>query len=156
MLSFIFRRLVLSIPVLIGILIIAFALGRLIPGDPCVAMLGEKANPVVCAAFVQRYGLDKPLSEQFLIYVGNILHGDFGDSIHFGKPVTAVLAIRLPVTIELAVCALIFAVALGIPLGIISAYRRNTAIDVGTMLFANVGVSMPVFWLGLMFQFVFS
>jgi len=156
MISFILRRLVFSIPVFIGILIFTFALGHSIPGDPCVAMLGERANPTVCAAFIQRYNLDKPLPEQFILYVGNFLHGDLGDSIHFGQPVSAILAERLPVTFELAVCALIFSVVLGVPMGIISAYRRNSAVDVGTMLVANIGVSMPVFWLGLMLAFLFS
>ncbi len=156
MLSYIFRRLVLSVPVLIGILIITFALGRLIPGDPCHAMLGEKATPAACNAFVQRFGLDRPLTEQFVVYVGNFLHGDLGDSFRYGQPVTTLLAQRLPVTFELAFCALIFAVLVGVPLGIVSAYRRNSAIDVGTMLVANIGVSMPVFWLGLMLAFLFS
>jgi peptide/nickel transport system permease protein len=154
--TFILRRLALSIPVSIGILVVTFALGRLIPGDPCKAMLGEKANQQVCDAFIQRYGLDKSLPEQFFIYVGNFLHGDLGDSIRFGRPVTTLLVERLPVTLELAVCALLFATAVGIPLGIISAYRRNSAVDVGTMVVANIGVSMPVFWLGLMLAFLFS
>jgi len=153
---FIFRRIVLSVPVLIGILIVTFTLGRLIPGDPCTAMLGEKANPTLCAAFKERFGLTKPLPEQFVIYVGNFLHGDLGDSFSFSQPVTTLLAERLPITFELATSALIFAVVLGIPMGILSAYRRNSAIDVGTMLIANIGVSMPVFWLGLMLSFVFS
>jgi peptide/nickel transport system permease protein len=154
--TFILRRLVLSIPVLIGILIVTFSLGRLIPGDPCRAMLGEKANQQVCDAFIQRFGLNQPLPNQFVIYLGNFLHGDLGDSIRFGRPVTTLLAERLPVTIELAICALAFATVVGIPLGIISAYRRNSAVDVGTMVAANVGVSMPVFWLGLMLAFLFS
>src|SRR5258708_16209694 len=156
MFTFILRRLVFSVPVLIGILIFTFALGRLIPGDPCVAMVGEKANPTVCADFIQRYGLDKPLPEQFAIYFGNFLHGDLGNSFSFAQPVTTLLAERLPVTFELALCAVIFSVLVGVPLGIISAYRRNSAVDVGTMLLANVGISMPVFWLGLMLEFFFS
>src|SRR5688500_1047524 len=124
--TFILRRLVLSLPVLIGILIVTFGLGRLIPGDPCKAMLGEKANKQVCDAFIERQGLNKPLPTQFMIYVGNFLRGDLGDSIRFGRPVTLLLAERLPVTIELAICALLFAMVVGIPLGIISAYRRNS------------------------------
>src|SRR5882724_1360409 len=116
--TFILRRLVLSIPVLVGILFVTFALGRLIPGDPCKAMLGEKANAQACADFIERAGLNKPLPTQFAIYAGNVLHGDFGDSIRFGRPVTTMLIDRLPVTIELAACALIFAVIAGIPLGI--------------------------------------
>lgn len=150
------RRLILSIPVLIGILAVTFALGHLIPGDPCRALLGEKATQPVCDAFIQRYGLNKPLPVQFIIYVQNFLHGDLGDSFRFARPVTVLLIERLPITIELAFCALIFAITVGIPLGIISAYRQNSAIDVGTMVVANVGVSMPVFWLGLMLAFLFS
>ena len=156
MILFIIRRLVMSIPVLIGILLITFILGRLIPGDPCLATLGEKATPDACTAFIERFGLNKSLPEQFVIYIVNFLHGDLGNSIRFGQPVTTLLGDRLPVTIELAFSALIFAAIIGIPLGIISAYRRNSAIDVGTMLFANIGVSMPVFWLGLMMAFIFS
>src|SRR5712691_985335 len=154
--TFLLRRLVLSIPVLIGILIVTFSLGRLIPGDPCRATLGEKATQAVCDAFIERYGLNRSLSEQFIIYAQNILHGDLGNSVRFGRPVVTLLIERLPTTIELAFCALIFAIVVGVPLGIISAYRHNTPIDVGTMLIANVGVSMPVFWLGLMLAFVFS
>lgn len=156
MATFILRRLILSIPVLIGILAVTFALGRLVPGDPCRAMLGEKANPQVCDDFIQRFGLNQPITTQFLIYVQNFVHGDLGDSLRFGRPVTTLLVERLPVTIELAFCALIFATLVGIPLGIISAYRHNSAVDVGTMVAANIGVSMPVFWLGLMLAFLFS
>src|SRR5258708_7363134 len=154
--TFVLRRLVLSIPVLLGILAVTFALGHLIPGDPCRALLGEKANPQVCADFIQRYGLNKPLPDQFLLYIENFLHGDLGNSFRFGRPVTTLLVERLPVTLELAVCALLFATVVGIFLGIVSAYRRNSSIDVVTMLIANVGVSMPVFWLGLMLSFLFS
>ena len=156
MANFIFRRLILSIPVLIGILAVTFALGRLIPGDPCRALLGEKATDQVCNAFIERFGLNKPILEQFAIYTGNIFRGDFGDSIRFGRPVTALLAERLPITTELAFTALLFATVVGIPLGIVSAYRHNSAIDVSTMVAANIGVSMPVFWLGLMLAFLFS
>jgi peptide/nickel transport system permease protein len=156
MANFILRRLVLSIPVLIGIMATTFMLGRLIPGDPCRAMLGEKANADVCANFIARYGLDKPLPQQFVIYAQSFLQGDLGDSIRFGRPVTTLLIERLPITIELAFSAMLFAVIVGVPLGILSAYRHNSAIDVGTMIVANVGVSMPVFWLGLMLAFLFS
>jgi peptide/nickel transport system permease protein len=154
--TFILRRLILSIPVLLGILAVTFALGRSIPGDPCRAMLGEKATKEVCDAYNERIGLNRPLPDQFILYIQNFLRGDLGNSIRFGRPVTQLLVERVPTTIELAVCALVFATVLGIPLGIISAYRRNTAVDVGTMVVANVGVSMPVFWLGLMLAFLFS
>lgn len=156
MLAFILRRLLFSIPVLLGILAVTFLLARLIPGEPCTAIYGERATPELCAAFNARYGLDQPIINQFFIYVGNILRGDLGDSIRYSRPVTDLLAERLPVTVELALAATMFAIAVGIPLGIISAYRRNSIVDVGTMIVANIGISMPVFWLGLMLAYIFS
>lgn len=154
--NFLIRRLVSSIPVLFGILLVTFVLNRSIPGDPCRAVLGERATAAVCDAYMERYGLNEPLMTQFVYYARNILQGDLGTSLRYGRTVVELLAERLPVTIELAISALIFAVLAGIPLGIISAYRRNSAVDVGTMLFANIGVSMPVFWLGLMLAFFFG
>ncbi len=154
--TFILRRLILAVPVLIGILAVTFILGRSIPGDPCRAMFGEKATEAVCDAFIARYGLDQPIPVQFGYYVANVVRGDLGDSLRFGRPVTELLVERLPVTFELAVTALVFAIVVGIPLGVISAYRYNSPIDVGTMIGANVGVSMPVFWLGLMLAFLFA
>jgi peptide/nickel transport system permease protein len=154
--SFLLRRLVFSIPVLLGILVVTFLLARLIPGEPCTAIYGERATPELCARFAERYGLDQPLPVQFIVYVRNILSGDLGDSIRFSRPVTDMLAERLPITVELSVAALLFASIVGVPLGIISAYRRNTSIDIGTMIVANIGVSMPVFWLGLMLAYIFA
>ncbi len=156
MTSYIIRRLLLAIPVLLGILFVTFALARMIPGDPCRAVLGEHATDQICDAFIKRHGLDKPIPTQFAVYLGEITHGDFGDSLRFQRPVTALLSERLPVTVELGLSALILAVIVGIPLGIISAYWRNSAVDVGTMLLANTGVSMPVFWLGLMLAYIFA
>ncbi len=156
MTTYILRRLLLSIPVLFGILFATFALGRLIPGDPCRAMLGEKATDAVCNEFIQRHGLDKPIPVQFGVYVNEIAHGDFGRSFRFSKPVTELLIERLPITVELAVAALVVALIIGIPLGVISAVRHNSWIDVLTMLWANIGVSMPVFWLGLMLAYIFA
>ncbi|MDZ4765857.1 MAG: ABC transporter permease [Chloroflexota bacterium] len=156
MTAFILRRLVVTIPVLFGILAVTFILFRIIPGDPCTAIYGERANPQLCAAFAVRYGLNQPLPAQFATYISQVAQGDLGDSIRYTRSVTNMLIERLPVTIELAVAALLFAVAVGVPLGILSAYRRNTPIDVGTMLGANIGVSMPVFWLGLMLAYIFS
>lgn len=156
MTTFILRRLALAIPVLIGILIVTFFLARLIPGEPCTAIYGERANPTLCEAFYERYGLNDPLGQQFLNYAARVMQGDLGDSIRFSVPVTSLLVERLPITVELAFFALIFAVVVGIPLGILSAYRRNSAADVLTMLVANIGVSMPVFWLGLMLAFLFG
>jgi peptide/nickel transport system permease protein len=156
MFTYILRRLLSSIPVLFGILLVTFAMGRLLPGDPCRAILGEKATDVICEQFIHRHGLDKPIPAQFIIYVGEILRGDFGTSIKYSKPVTALLIERLPTTLELTMTAMLFSIIVGIPLGIISAVRHNSAVDVGTMLVANIGVSMPVFWLGLMLAYVFA
>lgn len=156
MVAFIVRRIVVSIPVLLGILAVTFLLAHLIPGDPCRAMLGERATDAICNDYKVRMGLDLPLGNQFLIYAGNVLRGDLGTSLRYGRTIVELLAERLPVTLELGMAAMLFAVTVGIPLGIISAYRRNTAVDVGTMIGANIGVSMPVFWLGLMLAYIFA
>jgi peptide/nickel transport system permease protein len=156
MLYFLARRLLVSIPVLLGIVSVTFLLFRVVPGDPCRAIYAERANEQLCAQFAQRYGLDQPLTTQYVTYIGQVLRGDLGDSIRFTRSVMDMLVERLPVTLELAIAALTFAVVVGVPLGVISAYRRNSALDVGTMLGANVGVSMPVFWLGLMLAYIFS
>lgn len=150
------RRLLLAIPVLLGILIVTFALARMIPGDPCKAMLGEKASAQVCERFTQQYGLDKPIPVQFWIYMKDIFRGDFGASIRFSRPVTTIMIERLPTTIELGSIALVLAILVGVPAGIISALRRNSIVDVIVMVGANIGVSMPVYWLGLMLAYVFA
>jgi peptide/nickel transport system permease protein len=156
MARFITRRLLLSIPVLIGIILLVFVLARVIPGDPCTATYGEKATPELCAQFEIRYGLDKPIWEQFLIYLGSILQGDLGSSLRYGRPVTDILVERLPLTVELTIMAMVFATVGGVTLGMLSAIRRNSPTDVGTMIFANLGVSIPVFVLGLFLAFVFA
>ena len=156
MLQYTIRRLLLSIPVIFGILVVTFVMARAIPGEPCKAMLGEKATVEVCERFTREHGLDKPILVQFWIYMQDILRGDFGKSIRFSRPVSTILIERLPTTIELGLIALILATLLGVPLGVISAVRRNSAIDISTMITANIGVSMPVYWLGLMLAYVFA
>jgi len=156
MLQYIVRRLFASIPVLLGILLVTFTLARVIPGDPCRAILGEKATEAVCSRFIQEKGLDKPILTQFGIYISDMARGNFGESFRLGMSVTRLLLERLPTTFELSLFALIVSMIVGIPLGIISAVRHNSWLDVGTMVWANIGVSMPVFWLGLMLAYVFS
>lgn len=156
MFAYISRRLVLAVPVIIGILFATFALARLIPGDPCRAALGEKATDEICDAFIKRFGLDRPIPTQFGIYMKDVVRGDLGDSIRFGRPATELIAERLPVTIELALMALVFATVFGITLGVISAYWRNSPVDLGTMIFANIGVSIPIFVLGLLLAYFFA
>jgi peptide/nickel transport system permease protein len=156
MFMYIARRLIYAIPVLIGILIVTFLLARLIPGDPCTAILGEKATPEACERYNKEHGLDKPIVVQFGVYMGDVLQGDFGASIRFSRPVTQILVERMPTTIELTMLALLLAVLVGVPLGVISAVRHNSLADVTTMIGANIGVSMPVFWLGLMLAYLFA
>ena len=156
MLTFVLRRLTFSIPVLIGILLVTFTLARAIPGDPCLAVLGERATKDICESFFRRNGLDQPAPVQLLIYVRNFLQGDLGESMRFHRPVMELLVDRLPTTVELGFFALLFAISVGVPIGVVSAYRHKSALDVGTMIGANIGVSMPVFWLGLMLAYLFA
>ncbi len=156
MLTFILKRLTYSIPVLIGILVVTFLLARAIPGDPCIAVLGERASKEVCESFFRRNGLDQPVPIQFIVYLRNFSQGDLGDSMRFHRPVMELLVERLPTTVELGLFALLFAIAVGVPLGVLSAYRHKSILDVGTMVGANIGVSMPVFWLGLMLAYLFA
>jgi peptide/nickel transport system permease protein len=156
MITFTIRRILVSIPVLFGILLVTFILARAVKGDPCVATLGERATPQLCAEFMQRKGLDQPVFVQFGIYISDIARGDFGDSIKDRRPVTQLMAERFPSTIELSISAFIIAVVLGVTAGIVAARYQNTLADVTTMLGANLGVSMPVFWLGLMLAYLFS
>jgi peptide/nickel transport system permease protein len=154
--QFIGRRLLLLLPVLLGVILVTFIIVRLIPGDPCVTMLGERATPAKCEAFLDRYGLNDNIFVQFGRYIANLVQGDFGDSIRFTRPVTDLLSERLPLTLELTMLAMLFSTIVGVGLGVISALKRNTIIDTITMIIANIGVSMPVFWLGLLLAYVFA
>lgn len=156
MTTFILRRIALLIPVLIGVLLVTFIIVRLIPGDACVAMLGEKATREKCDDFKERYGLNDNIAVQFGRYLWNMAQGDLGMSIRFGRPVSNLIAERLPLTMELTFGAMIFSTTVGILLGIISALRRNSLIDTLTMMIANMGISMPVFWLGLLLAYFFA
>ncbi|GIU92269.1 MAG: peptide ABC transporter permease [Acidimicrobiia bacterium] len=156
MLNYVIRRLLYALPVLLGIVVVVFLLVRMIPGDPCKAMLGERATAEACEAFYEANGLNEPIPVQLGIYLGKLVRGDLGESIRFSRPVAQILVERLPMTIELAVAALFLATVVGVGLGVAAAMRHNTSVDVATMALANVGVSMPVFWLGLMLQYLFA
>lgn len=156
MAQFVFRRLLLLVPVLFGITFVTFALARVLPGDPCYAILGEKATVEQCNAFREREGLNDPILVQFVRYLGDITQGNFGESLKDSRPVTQIMLERLPMTLEVTLGAMLFSTTFGILLGVLSAVRRNTAVDVGTMIGANIGVSMPVFWLGLMLAYLFA
>jgi peptide/nickel transport system permease protein len=153
---YVIGRLVMAIPVIFGILFITFALARLIPGDPCRAILGEKATDIVCDKFIRDKGLDRPIPVQFGVYLSDIFSGDFGTSLRTKQAVTEMIIERLPQTIELTIAAMLFASLFGIILGMIAAYWANTKVDVAMMIGANIGVSMPVFWLGLMLAYLFA
>lgn len=155
--QYILRRILLTIPVVLGILVVTFVIARAIPGDPCRSALGERATAAACNAFNQRMGLDKPVLVQLGIYMREILlKGDFGSSIRYSRPVSQMIIERLPVTLELGLTALFIAILVGVPMGVLSAVRRNSSVDVATMVGANIGVSMPVYWLGLMLAYVFA
>ena len=156
MTTFILRRTLATIPVLFGISFLVFVLARVIPGDPCTAVLGEHATVPMCDRWIAEHGLNEPIPTQFGLYLGQLASGDFGTSLRLGRPVTTVLIERLPTTVELTLFAIVIAIAVGIPLGIISAVKRNSPADVGTMMFANLGVSIPVFVLGLVLAYFFA
>jgi len=137
-------------------LLVTFIITRAVPSDPCYVMLGEKATKAQCDRFRERFGLNDNVFVQFGRYMAQIVQGDFGDSIQYKRPVVDIISERLPMTIELTIGAMLFSSIVGISFGVISALRRNSAIDVGTMIIANIGVSMPVFWLGLILAYVFA
>jgi peptide/nickel transport system permease protein len=150
------RRAFTVVPVLLGVSILVFGFIHLIPGDPALTMLGERATPQKVAEVRQRLGLDKPIYQQYLIYLGRVVRGDLGISIVRGDPVARDLLRRFPATVELATSAILLALALGVPIGIVSAVWRNSMIDSASRVWALVGVSMPIFWLGVMLAWVFG
>jgi peptide/nickel transport system permease protein len=150
------KRLLTIIPVLVGISFLVFGFIHIIPGDPAVAMLGERATPERVAAVRAQLGLDEPLYRQYLIYLGKVAQGDLGLSVLRGDPVLADLFHRFPATVELALAAIFLALVIGIPVGIISAVWRNSHFDGLSRLLALAGVSMPIFWLGLMLAWFFG
>ncbi len=154
---FIGRRLILMIPILIGITLVAFAVSHAVPADPVIANLGQRAqdDPSIVARYRHEWGLDQPLPVQYLIYVKNLLHGDLGVSITSRRPVTTDLRQYFPATLELATAATIFSVLIGIPLGVLAAVRRNRPTDHISRLVSLIGISTPVFWLGLLALIVF-
>jgi peptide/nickel transport system permease protein len=150
------RRSLTVVPVLLGVSVLVFSFVHMIPGDPALTMLGERATPEKVAEVRARLGLDRPIWQQYVLYFGNVLHGDLGVSVVRGDPVTTDLLRRFPATVELALAAIVLAIALGIPIGIGSAVWRNSLLDSLARLGALTGVSMPIFWLGLMLAWFFG
>jgi dipeptide transport system permease protein len=157
LLKLLFQRFVTLVPTLLGVTLVAFALIRLIPGDPVEIMVGERRlDPAAHAALMAQLGLDQPLPAQYLHYLQQLLRGDLGRSLVTREPVSAELALLFPATIELACSALLLALAVGLPLGVAAALRRGSWLDQAVMALATVGHSMPVFWWGLILIMCFS
>lgn len=156
MLNSIVKRTLLFVPMLAGVLVVAFALLQLVPGDPVAVLLGDQATPEQIAQMRRDLGLDQPLPVQFLDYIGNVLRGDLGVSIFKNEPVLSLILERLPATLELAFGAILVSVVLGIPLGVVAAMRQGTVIDLMALVFAQLGVALTVFWLAILLMYVFA
>ncbi len=154
MAKYILRRLFEALPVIFGVSVLVFLLLHFIPGDPATVMLGERASEENVQALRERLGLNRPLPEQYVIWIGNIMRGDLGRTIKGNIPVSDEIRNRFPATVELSLFALTLATIIGVPVGIISAVRRSSVIDTVSMLGALVGVSIPVFVLGLLLIFL--
>jgi peptide/nickel transport system permease protein len=153
---YIARRLAVLVPTLLVVSVLIFSLQQLLPGDPAIALAGEEHDPAVVAAIRARYHLDRPLVVQYGIWLGNVLRGNFGESLRNRIPVAELVASKLPVTVELALCSMLIALLIGLPAGIVSAARKGTPIDVAANLVALSGLSVPHFWLGIMLILLFA
>ena len=154
--KFILRRLLLLIPILLGLTVIIFLFIRLLPGDPASAILGERATPESLARVREALGLDRPLPEQYWEYVSGLARGDLGSSFLTNRDVVDDFLQRFPATLELTLAAMLFALVLGIPLGMLTAKRRGSWVDnLGTVV-SLIGISIPIFFLGLMLKFLFA
>ncbi|MCP5371551.1 MAG: ABC transporter permease [Hyphomicrobiales bacterium] len=156
MLLFLLRRSLFMVGMLFALLIITFVISHVAPGDPAALAAGPDASAEMIETIRKEHGLDKPLPQQFLIYVGGVLQGDFGNSIHTGREVVDDLVRFFPATFELVLASILFAILLGVPLGVLSAVKQNTWIDHVTRVFSVSGVGVPMFWLGLMLQLFFA
>ncbi|HEY4203162.1 MAG TPA: ABC transporter permease [Devosiaceae bacterium] len=156
MIAYVARRLLLLIPMAIGMVVVTFGLLLLIPGDPAAVLLGQEATPDAIANLRDALGLNDPWYVRLWDYFAALLHGDMGMSIFQSQPVATIIASRLGATIELAVVSLVLATIIGMTLGVIAAMRQGSIVDTVTMLFAQLGVSMPVYWLSLLLMLAFA
>lgn len=157
MIRFILGKILWLIPTLIGITIVAFGFVRLLPGDPVLLMAGERGlSPERHAELAHQLGFDRPIWQQYLDFVNSVLHGDLGNSLVTHKPVMHEFFTLFPATVELSTCALILAVGIGVPVGVLAAIKRGSWFDQATMGTALVGYSMPIFWWGLLLIIFFS
>lgn len=156
MARYVVKRFLLLLLVLAGVLVFVFAIGRLIPGDPARVMLGERATPEMIRNMHVKLGLDQPIPVQFLRYCSQVLHGDLGNSITQFIPVAEIIRQRFLPTLELALMSVLWSIVIGIPIGVWAARKKDTLFDYATMTVSLVGVSMPVFWIGLLLILLFS
>src|SRR6266540_929320 len=156
MLRYVVRRLLLLVPILLGVSILIFFWIRALPGNPASALLGERSTPELVKEYKQRYGLDRPVPVQYWDYVKNTLKGDLGTSISSRRTVTYEIKQRFPATIELALAAMIFAVGLGIPLGFLAAKRHGGPFDHLTLIGSLLGISIPIFFLAIILKYLFA
>jgi peptide/nickel transport system permease protein len=156
MLRYVVRRLLLLVPILLGVSILIFLWIRALPGSPAESLLGERATPKTIIALKHQYGLDRPIYVQYFAYLKQTVRGDLGYSISSRRTVTYELEQRFPSTIELAVSAMIFAIALGIPLGFVAAKRYGGVVDHASLVFSLLGISTPIFFLALVLKYLFA
>jgi peptide/nickel transport system permease protein len=155
MLRNIARRMATVIPTLVGVVIVTFLLTRVLPGDPAVYFAGPAATPQSIAEIRKSLGLDRPLPEQFLQYVSDLAHGNLGSSLSTGQPVVSEIASRLPASAELTLCGLVVAILIAVPLGVLAAVKQGSLIDHACRIVATAGVSLPVFFTGLLLVYAF-
>jgi len=153
---FILKRLAQIIPVILGVTLVVFLIMQMIPGDPAIILAGEGASQETVAELRENLGLNKPLAVQYTDYIKNLLQGDMGNSLKNNQPVFEEITSRLPITIELAFYSILITIVLGLIAGIISAIRPYSLMDVGLMVVALLGISLPSFWLGILLMYVFS
>jgi len=156
MARFVARRLLLLVPILLGLSILLFLWIRALPGGPAESLLGERATPEAIEQIERVYGLDRPIHVQYLKYLENLLSGDLGTSIASRRPVTEEIGRRFPATIELALAAMVFAIALGVPLGFFAAKRYGSVFDHGSLVASLIGISIPVFFLAILLKYLFA
>jgi peptide/nickel transport system permease protein len=153
---FLLRRLALVLPTLFFVSLLVFGLQQLLPGDPALALAGEERDPTVIAFLRQKYHLDEPLPLRYVLWVEGVLSGDLGESIRIKRPVRDLVLEKLPVTAELAALAIVIALSIGLPMGILAAVKSNSAVDYAATMTALWGRSIPNFWLGILLILLFS
>lgn len=156
MTALLLRRLGVALPTLLLVSMMVFGLQKLLPGDPALALAGEERSPEVIEYLREKYRFNDPVPVQYAAWLGGLLQGDFGTSVRTRLPIGTMLAEKLPVTIELAILSMLVALVLGLPIGILAALKRGSALDYGASLFGLAGLSIPNFWLGIMLILLFS